>query len=216
MRWESCPLCADQAAPFRSSEGFWSCPRCDLVFRDPGRRLTAAQEAERYRLHRNSLDDPAYLTFLSRLADPLSATITPGARGLDFGCGPVRAMEHIMTRRGHPMRSWDPLFHPDPAPLSSRYDFVTCSEVVEHSAAPADTFRQLAALLEPHGALGVMTQLRDPDADFASWWYTRDPTHCSFYSPRTMEWIAGHFGWTITRHPRGVTLFRQTAAAELA
>ncbi len=109
------------------------------------------------------------------------------------------------------MSVYDPFFAPDPAVLDGSYDFITCTETVEHFFSPADEFERLNKMLRNGGWLGVMTEMRN-DSSFENWWYTRDPTHVCFYRVETMEWIALHFGWTLERPHRNVTLFRKPPA----
>lgn len=162
----------------------------------------------RYREHRNAIDDPRYLDFLDRLAAPVAARLPPAARGLDYGCGPVPAMALLLERRGFPTASWDPHFRPAPAVLDSTWDFVTCSEVLEHIASPRAALDTFACLLRDGGLLGIMTQFRDERRPFANWWYRRDPTHLCLYSEATMRWIARARGWEAELPGNGVTLFR--------
>jgi cyclopropane fatty-acyl-phospholipid synthase-like methyltransferase len=65
------------------------------------------------------------------------------------------------------------------------YDFITCTEVVEHFHHPALEFRRLDALLKPGGWLAIQTTFQTDDARFARWNYRRDPTHVVFYRPYT-------------------------------
>jgi SAM-dependent methyltransferase len=188
------------------------------VFRNPAQHLSDAEQLARYKEHRNALDDPAYLRFLSRLADPVAARLQPGASGLDFGCGPVPALAHLMESQGFPTASYDPHFRPDAEPLRRTYQFVTCSEVLEHIARPREALERMASLLEPAGLLGIMTQFRNAALPYERWWYRRDPTHVCFYSEATMHWIARRFGWTaeLAGTGTGVVLFRMPAVEPLA
>ena len=93
------------------------------------------------------------------------------------------------------MALYDPFFQPDRAVLSRTYDFVTCTEVVEHFYNPADRFYELDSLLRPGGWLGVMTCFQTDDARFANWHYRRDPTHVIFYREATFWAIAAARGW---------------------
>jgi len=70
-------------------------------------------------------------------------------------------------------------------------------------------------LLKPDGWLGVMTEIQDDDAAFATWWYLRDPTHVAFYRRETMTWIAQNFGWQLTFPSRTVALFHKRTASDL-
>jgi SAM-dependent methyltransferase len=188
---------------------FWHCTVCELVFRDPSQYLTQEAEAARYRTHRNSLDDPRYLDFLDRLAAPMSERLAPGARGLDYGCGPVGGMAALLEPRGFETRSWDPLFHPNDATSTpGAYDFVTCSEVLEHLPLPNTQLDHMASLLRPGGQIGIMTQFRGEIEQFATWHYRRDPTHVCFYSAATMRWIAKQRGWQVELPADGLAFFR--------
>ena len=159
------------------------------------------------------MEDPRYLAFLDRLADPLAARLAPGARGLDYGSGPAPGMATLFERRGFHMRSWDPLFECDRSALDGAYDFLTCSEVLEHIPHPNDALDRMARLLPRGGWLGIMTQFRRDDADFARWWYRRDPTHVCFYSERTMRWIGERRGWPVEVPAPNVTLFLLPSAS---
>lgn len=211
----SCPLCGSaNASPYHddAARAFFRCATCDLVFVPADQHPTPEAEARRYALHENSADDPGYLRHLRRLADPLSERLRPGARGLDFGCGPAPALARILEARGFHVASYDPQFFPDRALLARAYDFVTCSEVIEHVHDPAALLETLDALLGRGGTLAVMTRLRD-DVTFATWWYRRDITHVCFYSRATMTWIAGVRGWRLELPAPDVALFVKPARA---
>lgn len=205
-----CPLCgAGDGRPVITSDArqYFQCARCELVHLHPSQRLSRADERARYALHENNGADPDYIGFLRRLADPMIERLHPGARGLDFGCGPAPVLSELLTSAGFPCAAYDPFFAPDQALLENTYDFVACSEVVEHSYDPAHTFATLHALLEPGGLLGVMTRFH-PGADaFADWWYRRDPTHVCFYGEATMRWIAGRHASSVDFPRPDVALF---------
>jgi hypothetical protein len=186
---------------------YWRCERCALVFLTPGQRLALAAEVDRYRLHRNSVDEPGYLTFLARLTEPMLARVPEGAHGLDYGSGPAPALALLMSRSGRPTVSYDPVFQPDANVLAARYDFVTCCEVLEHAFEPTALLGTLARLVTPGGTIGVMTRWYDQHTAFASWHYRRDPTHVCFYSVQTMQWIADHFGWQLALPATDVAIY---------
>jgi 2-polyprenyl-3-methyl-5-hydroxy-6-metoxy-1,4-benzoquinol methylase len=173
----------------------------------PECRLGAADEKAVYTLHDNNLGDPGYRTFLSRLATPLLKRIPPGSSGLDFGCGPGPALAQMLEGSGMRMALYDPYFYPDTAVLDRRYDFITCTEVIEHLYHPARVFRQLEALLSPGGILGVMTCFQTDDARFDNWHYRRDPTHVVFYRQATLQWLADHHGWHLDVPAKDVAIF---------
>lgn len=186
---------------------YFECPRCELVYLDPAHHLSIDAERSRYELHENDAADAEYVRFLRRLADPVIERLAPGARGLDFGCGPAPVLAEQLTSAGFPCVAYDPFFAPDETLLSERYDYVTSSEVVEHARNPASMFATLRELLAPGGLLGVMTRFRPRNASFADWWYRRDPTHVCFYSEATMRWIGLRHGWQTDFPKPNITIF---------
>lgn len=216
----SCPLCRSSVGgtfftrddPRHGVRRYHRCGTCALVFLDPVLRLAPPDERARYANHRNHPDDPGYVAFLSRLADPLCSRLMPGWCGLDFGCGPGPTLSRMLQRRGFPTADYDPYFFPHAALLDQTYHFITASEVVEHLYDPRDTLVRLDGLLRPGGMLGVMTEVLDCPKRFPGWWYHRDPTHVCFYAPETLDWITRWRGWALERPHRNVALFIKPAA----
>ena len=212
----ACPLCASAATRFihRSEDRhgvreFYECADCDLAFVPPQFHLSVGAEVERYRMHDNDPNDAGYRNFLSRLWNELAPRLTPGASGMDFGCGPGPALARMMREDGFEIALYDPHFFPDASTLDGRYDFITCTETAEHLRDPSATFALLDSLLLPGGYLGVMTGMLEDRADFASWYYQRDPTHICFYTKKTMRYIADRHGWTLDFPARNATIFRR-------
>ncbi len=183
------------------------CSRCGLTFVHPGDRPNHEEERARYETHENDPDDPRYRAFLDRLAQPLMERLTPGMVGLDYGSGPGPTLSRMLTERGYPTADYDPFFAPAHDRLEQTFDFVTCSETVEHFHHPAQEFERLAGMVRRPGWLAVMTQLLDDDVDFMTWWYIRDPTHVTLYRHETLQWIARHHGWSLERPSPSVALF---------
>ena len=95
--------------------------------------------------------------------------------------------------------------------LSSLYDFVTCTEVIEHLAKPDEIWAQLVSLLKPSGVLVVMTKLVINQERFKNWHYKNDITHINFFSPETFGYLAKQNGLSLTFHGEDVMLFKKTA-----
>lgn len=185
-----CPLCGAGSGPFHQDHKrrYLRCERCFLVFVPPEFHLPAEAEKAEYDLHENRIDDPRYRAFLGRLATPLLALLTPGSRGLEFGCGPGPALAAMLREAGHQLALYDPFYYPDVCVLQPGYDFITATEVVEHLHQPGVELERLWGLLAPGGLLGVMTKLvTDPEA-FAGWHYKNDVTHVCFFSRETWTW----------------------------
>ncbi|MEM1080842.1 MAG: class I SAM-dependent methyltransferase [Pseudomonadota bacterium] len=192
-----CPSSSTHRLECVTDRVYWRCRCCDATFLDARHQLTIEQEKAHYDLHQNTLGDIGYRTFLNRLAEPMMRHLTPGQEGLDFGCGPGPLLALIMTEAGYPCESWDPLYRPAAELLNRRYDFITCSEVIEHLFEPAVVFGQLIDRLNPSGWLGLMTQFQTDDERFAQWHYRRDPTHVVFYRASTLSWLAQQYGCSI-------------------
>ena len=164
-----------------------------------------------YQLHNNDVDDPSYRRFLSRLSIPLLAALPHAQQGLDYGCGPGPVLAMMLEEAGHHMTLYDPFFHDDQDALARRYDFITCTEAVEHFHQPSQEFQRLNRLLEPGGILAIMTCFQTDDARFANWHYRRDPTHVVFYREETFRFIASRFGWRCEIPCKDVVLLHKSA-----
>lgn len=202
-----CPLCNAADASFffstpdhfRGDCNYFKCPACDLVFLDPVRRLSQTEEKARYDLHQNSLEDAGYVEFLNRLIVPVSRALKPGARGLDFGSGPAPVLAALMQRAGFAVEFYDPFYAPELDWENRKWDFITCTEVLEHLFEPGQVFEKLSRVMSGPGSLiAVMTQLMSPEIDFSSWWYRKDPTHVCFFSRKSLDWAADRFGFEVS------------------
>lgn len=195
-----CPLCGEgQISPYHRDRrrSYLLCQNCALVFVPPACRVDRETERAEYELHRNAVGDSGYEAFLSRLAEPLAARLPPGARGLDFGCGPAPALAQMLQRQGFRVSLYDSFYHPDAAVLRGEYAFICATEVVEHLHSPGRELARLWSLLAPGGWLGIMTKLvRDREA-FAGWHYKNDVTHVCFFSRNTWQWWARQQGATL-------------------
>ncbi len=171
---------------------------------------SVAEERARYETHENDPGDAGYRAFLDRLAVPLVERLSPGMEGLDVGSGPGPTLSVMLRERGFPTAVWDPFFAPDPAPLERTWDFVTCTETVEHFNDPSRGWDRLFALVRPGGWLAVMTEPFGEEP-LAEWWYARDPTHVALYRAETLRRLATDRGWTLERPSRTVFLYRRPA-----
>lgn len=132
----------------------------------------------------------------------MQARLASGSSGLDFGSGPGPTLSVMFEEAGHRMAVYDPFYAPDKSPLARQYDFVTASEVVEHFCNPRVDLNRIWMCVEPGGLLGIMTKQALDRETFADWHYKTDPTHVSFFTRETFEWLANE--WNAELHPVGV------------
>jgi SAM-dependent methyltransferase len=192
-----CPLCGDEdICEFHCDRrrSYLRCADCALVFVPPGQWPDRDRERAEYDLHRNVTGDAGYEAFLMRLAEPLMRRLAPGARGLDFGCGPGPALAAMLRRRGYEVSLYDVFYQPDESALADEYDFICATEVVEHLHRPGPELQRLWSLLLPGGWMGIMTKLVLDQRAFADWHYKNDPTHVCFFSAQTWRWWARRQG----------------------
>lgn len=200
---EKCTLCSEEAVCFftdsRSGHRYFQCECCDLRFLDPKSRLSAQGEFDRYLMHENDVSDPKYQNFVRPLYELIKQNISSTSKGLDFGCGSGPVLSHLLSADGYDINLYDPYFKPDHSALQGQYDFVFSVEVAEHFYNPCEEFSRLKELTVPNGHLMFMTLMYSQDIHFSSWPYRLDPTHVSFYSSRTFEWVKEKFDFKACR-----------------
>lgn len=196
----ACPLCHHPDSHFYHQDRrrtYQQCPRCDLVFVPPAQLPDRTTEQHEYSLHQNTLDDPGYQRFLDKAASPLLPHLAPASSGLDFGCGPAPLLAQMLTAHGHSMAVYDPLYFDRPEALQRTYDFITCTEAIEHFHFPATEWQRLDELLKPGGWLCIMTKRVLDKQRFAHWHYKNDPTHVCFFSDHTFTFLGQVHGYKV-------------------
>ena len=216
MNSELCPLCrvVDTVFYYRSKlknleRIFLRCVKCDLIFVPKQFHVNCIAQKARYLQHNNDPDDADYRAFLSRLSNELIPLLAKGSKGIDYGAGPGPALALMLKEEGFKMSTFDVFFQPDVSVLSDKYDFVVCTETVEHFAAPEREFRIFDSILKPGGLIGIMTSLFTEEIDFGNWYYQRDPTHIAFYTVNTMKVIAERFNWEMCSPAANVIVFKK-------
>ena len=189
----NCPLCDDtQVNHFFEDQrrSYMRCGVCSLVFVPKIFHLSKFDEKREYDLHQNSVQDEGYRRFLGRVSEPLLLRLSEVSKGLDFGCGPGPTLSQMIEAAGHHMDIYDPYYSPDRSFKTKRYDFITATEVLEHLVEPGSELNQLWSLLNSSGWLAIMTKRVMSLEAFANWHYKNDPTHISFFSESTFDFLA--------------------------
>ena len=115
----------------------------------------------------------------------------------------------MLAEQGFEMALFDPVYANDASALERRYDFITCTEAVEHFRHPGREFQLLFSLLEPSGWLGIMTKQVIDRLAFTGWHYKNDLTHVSFFSRETFYWLAERFQVTLEFYGSDVILLQK-------
>jgi 2-polyprenyl-3-methyl-5-hydroxy-6-metoxy-1,4-benzoquinol methylase len=196
----NCPLCLNIEVQHYHTDKFrvyYQCDLCALVFVDSENYLSQHLEKLEYNKHQNNPYDFGYCNFLNKLIIPLNDRLKANSSGLDFGCGPGATLSILMLKLGHVVANYDLFYAKDPRLLLKKYDFICCTEVVEHLHNPFKEFMRLHDLLMPNGLLGIMTKRVINKQKFINWHYKNDLTHVCFFHELTFDYIAGKLGFEL-------------------
>lgn len=193
-----CRLCGRARARrfFVESLEYGDCPECGYLGLARRHFPSRADEAARYRLHRNAPREPGYRSYLLHFVETaLESRLEAGARILDFGSGPEPALSLLLRERGYKAQAYDRYFAHSRAWRRASWDAIVLHEVAEHLRSPREELGYLAARLEPGGILALRTRFApEEERRFASWWYRRDSTHLGFFRPRSLEFASASLG----------------------
>ena len=208
----NCLVCEDPAVKLILEEDeriYWKCSNCLFISLDPKFRLSSSEEKDRYKQHNNDIYDANYRLFLSKLFKPLQGKLQEGAKGLDFGCGPGPALAEMFKEKGYQVDLYDPFFFNNETVFKKAYDFITCTETIEHFFEPIKEFKRIDEMLGKESLLGVMTTFLTDETAFGQWNYRKDPTHVAVYRPETFEGLASMMDWTYEIPEKDVVLFKK-------
>jgi SAM-dependent methyltransferase len=206
LRTSNCPLCENEADYFLNYKdksghrNYYKCKHCYSVHLATNEILNAQEEILRYKMHNNDVEDERYQKFVSPITDSILQEQLNTADGLDYGCGPGPVITHLLRKNGFKnIHLFDPYFYPQHKLLNKSYHFIICCEVIEHFSNPKKEFQLIKNLLKHEGKLYGKTELIPDEikaGDFQNWWYKNDPTHCFFYSRKTLSYLTSTFGFS--------------------
>jgi cyclopropane fatty-acyl-phospholipid synthase-like methyltransferase len=114
---------------------------------------------------------------------------------LEFGCGTGPVLAELLSRRGMEVDKYDLYFYPQKIYKDKKYDLITSTEVFEHLQNPMKVLELLKKHTNDKGYIILMTKFPpDGDGEFLDWWYRRDVTHISFFTPKSFEIMANRLG----------------------
>ena len=186
---------------------YWQCKRCEATILNPIHHISRNKEKKHYLKHNNEIDDTHYRDFLSKLIKPLTDKISVNDIGLDYGCGYAPALADILKKSGFNIELYDPFFFKNENMFFRKFDFITCSEVVEHFFKPYEEFNKINSMLNSPSWFAIMTSFMSENHLFKNWHYRRDPTHVVFYKKKTFKVIANQRNWEITLPSNNIVIF---------
>jgi hypothetical protein len=172
---------------------YWHCRACGFLFSDYCDGWTTDRfEAEIYNADYR-LVDPDY----DELRPAGSASVIlemfgharHGIRVLDYGAGSGR-MAEIARGNGFNIESWDPFSSHQTERPQGLFDLVVCNEVLEHTADPVATARDIVEWMPPHGVVYISTQIQEFDNNTVDldWWYIGPRNgHISIFSQKSLS-----------------------------
>lgn len=197
----ACPLCNSNSNFYHQDNRrrYFNCTYCDLVFVEPTMLPSAREEKAEYDLHQNAFDDQGYIQFLNRMVIPIEQYIDKPSEGLDFGCGPNAVLASLLENRGYTMTTYDPYYanHKNVLSAEREYNFIVCTEAIEHFHQPKREWELWQTLLKPKGWIAIMTKRVINKDRFASWHYKNDQTHVSFFSDNTFKYLAEKYHFSL-------------------
>ncbi|MGM0365007.1 MAG: class I SAM-dependent methyltransferase [Actinomycetota bacterium] len=194
-----CKICGQKTFEIYSKHfGFiyHCCQACEYIFKDEQFILSAEKELEIYENHNNSINDPKYVDYFKKFLHSAVLKYCCGKYGLDFGSGPSPVLAMILEKDyGFKMDIYDLFYSPLKVYAGKKYNLITSTEVAEHLKNPLIYFKIFKDCLKKDGLLSIMTLFHPINSEeFLDWYYIRDMSHISFYTPKTMEIIAKKTG----------------------
>lgn len=197
-----CSLCnSDIKDKMTDKQGkiYYICHNCELIQLDKEFHLSNKKEKERYELHENTPENKGYTNYLNNIiSNSVSPFLKPGDRVLDFGCGPEKTWAGLLSEKGYNVSTFDPYYDNNKEWIINSFDGITAIEVFEHIISPAQELGKLSNCLKTGNYLIIRTMLHNNNRDtFKKWWYKDDPTHVSFYSTVSINYICRKWNYEL-------------------
>lgn len=211
----SCKICNSFVKKIEDKErlvDYYRCSFCGFVFLDDNHRVDREREKSQYDQHNNSLENEGYVRMFEEFIGLSFAPYLENIKTvLDFGSGPTPVFSELLKRRGLEVDIYDIFYAPQKVYETKSYDLITSTEVFEHLSEPLKIFKLLSQHLNSNGYIAIMTKFPPKeDSEFLKWWYRRDPTHISFFTPKSFEIMAKKVGLELLKTINGnIALFQK-------
>jgi SAM-dependent methyltransferase len=194
-----CRICRNPSYPvFEDTRPFFACNVCGLIFSDC---LLSPEAVEKH--YKDQHDNPFDWMkeangFVELLKNAGISVPLMSSSILDYGSG-SGSLTEALKKIGFKVDCYEPMLHGEfnRKSYAESYDVIILNEVVEHLEDINKTLDIIYSVLAPNGVVFFKTLLtdqiiNDPEnfkESFKRWWYKDDPTHISFFSILTIEYI---------------------------
>lgn len=212
-----CKICDHATTGFsnpRLKKEYTLCSHCELISVEKAFIVSNESEKAQYDNHHNSLENLGYVQMFENFLDFFWDELTcKDISCLDFGSGPTPVLGELIQRRGAKVDCYDKFYQSEKIFTGKSYDVITSTEVFEHLENPLQILDFLTSHLKENGILAIMTLFHQNDKDlFLNWWYPRDPTHITFYTPKTLEILGEKCGLKVMKTDKTrVLIFKKVA-----
>jgi len=199
-----CKICLEVTQTIRDNKKnitYYRCQNCGFIALEEHAIVNSLREKEHYAKHNNSFECSGYVKmfelFIEEAVQPYLNLVT---KVLDFGCGHTPVLAELLKRKGLEVDIYDYYFYPEKVYETTTYDLIVSTEVFEHLKEPLVVLKKLVNSLNKDGYIILMTQFpQKSDIEFLEWWYRRDITHISFFSPKSFDIMAEKVGLKVEK-----------------
>ena len=187
-----CKICNSLTRNIRENKknlDYYRCQHCGFIYLDDSHIVDSQTEKKHYDKHKNSFESVGYVEMFEQFIDKaIEPYIENIESALDFGCGYASVLVELLRRKGLEVDKYDLYYFPKKVYEGKKYDLITSTEVFEHLKEPTETLKTLANSINSTGYIIIMTSFPPKDDyNFLNWWYRRDITHISFFTPKSFE-----------------------------
>jgi SAM-dependent methyltransferase len=185
------------------------CPSCGFCFAPEFKQWTHADFAQHIYNEHYTLLDPGHVSSrptenaatMQRTFANIGKQGSAVIRHLDYGGG-SGLMSKLLGRAGWDSTSFEPFLQQDQSVAAlGQFDLITVFEVFEHVPDVQQLMQNIKNLLAPHGMVLLTTLLSDGQIapqERLNWWYATPVNgHISLFSKRSLERLAGRFGFQL-------------------
>ena len=199
-----CKICqSDTTVIFDNKKelSYYRCKCCGFVYLDNKFIIDKESEKSKYDMHQNAFDSLGYVKMFEEFIEKSIVPYEENIKSvLEFGCGSGPVLAELLERKGLVVDIYDLYFYPKKVYEGKMYDLITSTEVFEHLKEPLKILKLLLEHTNKSGYIVLMTKFPPKeDESFLAWWYRRDPTHISFFTPKSFEVMAKIVGLKVVK-----------------